>query len=62
MEEAKLPPSLTPYTAGPPLATADQQKPLMKMLGKMMAKRIRLPHGKTNSQSITIKHKKVKYW
>lgn len=64
MTEASLPPSLPAYNQpqGPKRASVDQAKPLMKMLGRMMSKRIKLPHGKVASQSIKIKDKKVKYW
>lgn len=47
---------------GPVRATPDQQQPMMKLLGKMMTKRLHLPHGKVSSQTIKIKQKKVKYW
>lgn len=63
MKEAPLP-TLPDYSKpkGPVRATADQQKPLMKMLGKMMTKRMKLPHGKVASQTIKVKHKKCRYW
>lgn len=64
MNEATVPPSLPNYSPpkGLARATPEQAKPLMKMLGRMMAKRLKLPHGKVSSQSVTIKHKKCKYW
>jgi hypothetical protein len=64
MNEATLPHSLPDYShpKGPATITAEQQKPLMKMLGKMMAKRLKLPHGKVASQTIKMKHKKVRYY
>lgn len=64
MTEATIPTSLPAYNQpqGPKRASMDQAKPLMKMLGKMMSKRLRMPHPKVSSQSVSIKHKKVKYW
>lgn len=64
LKEATIPHTLPDYNQpkGPTRATPEQQKPLMKMLGKMMTKRVKLPHGKVSNQSIKIKEKKVKYY
>lgn len=59
-------PSLPQYPApnGPPRANKDQAGPIMKMMGKMLAKKLpRLTKNpKIHSQSVTIKHKRVRYW
>lgn len=60
MEPASLPEGMRPQ--GIARCHPDQQKPLMKILGKMMTKRLHLPHGKISQQSIKIKQKKVKYY
>lgn len=31
-------------------------------MNKMLTKRLKLPHGKVQSQTVKIKEKKVKYW
>lgn len=69
MNEEHPRPEYTGLTQYPPttrVATADEQKPLMKMLGKMLAPKVkaRMPKkGLIHSQSVPIKHKKkVTYW
>lgn len=48
------------------MATAEEQKPLMKMLGKMLAPKLAKGlkmRGKISSQNVKVKHqKKVTYW
>lgn len=63
MNEKSIP-TLPVYPHALPMATLAQQKPLLKLMGRMMAKRMRLPRGKAKvvSQSVKIKQKKVKYW
>lgn len=64
MSEEKVP-NLPPYASPNSFLTPKQQAPLMKLMGKMMAKRLprlgRNPH--VHSQNVSIKHKKkVTYW
>lgn len=50
---------------GTRMATPEEQKPLIKMLGKMIAPKMKSPRlkGKISSQTIKVKHqKKVTYW
>ena len=61
------PPSLPTYNNPQGLRIADRQEqaPMMKLMGKLMAKRLprlgRNPH--IHSQSVKVKHqKKVTYW
>jgi hypothetical protein len=58
MSDAPQPPGLPTYTAphGVPVIHPQQQKPLLKLIGKMM---IKLPKmGKVAPQTIKISHKK----
>jgi hypothetical protein len=60
-------PHLPTYAApqGIRVATHEEQKPMIKLVGKMLAARMpKLARpGKISKQTITIKHKeKVKYW
>ena len=44
------------------VATIDHQKPLMKIMGRMMSARLKMPHSKVISQTVKLKHKKVKFY
>lgn len=64
-EENPSAPTLPHYQLpGVPLPdNAKQQAPLMKLMGKMLAKRLpKLSKGKVSPQSVKIKQKKIKYW
>jgi len=59
------PPSLPTYQTGlAPIPDSKQAAPLMKMMGRMLAKKLpRLMNNpKVHSQNIKIKQKKVRYW
>lgn len=64
MNEQKPIPSLPNYPQGVPVVPLGQQKPMLKLLSRLMAKRMHLPkgRGKVVSQSVKIKQKKIKYW
>ena len=60
-EYQALPQYQPPQPQGVRMATADEQKPMMKMIGKMLAPKIsKMPRmkGKISPQSIKVGHKK----
>lgn len=66
-EYQALPKYEPPKTQGVRVASQEEQKPLMKMLGKMLAPKLtRMMKGKISPQSVKVGHKKkqeqVKYW
>lgn len=63
MSDEKPVPQLPVYHTSHSFIDSKQQGIFNKVLGKMLAPKIHLPHGKISRQTVPIKHKKkVKYW